>query len=100
MAPCAPLTYYHLKRRHSIASPLYSNTNQQLLKRTSSIKVATMKITDDFCLKLKPLHAYHKIDTFPGEQRLMEHKRGQNHEECIVCTVVWQKAPLRLSDIE
>jgi len=39
------------------------------LKRTSAIKVATMKITDDFCYELKPSHAYRKINTFHGEQR-------------------------------
>jgi len=36
------------------------------LKRTSAIKVATMKITDDFCYEWKPSHAYHKIETFRG----------------------------------
>jgi len=44
-------------------NPLFSSTNQQLLKRTFAIKVA---ITDDFCNKWKPSHA---IDTFRGEQR-------------------------------
>jgi len=44
------------------------------LKRTSEIKVATMKIMDDFHYKWKPSHAYHKIDTFRGEQRWMGHK--------------------------
>jgi len=43
---------------------LYSKMNQQLLKRTSAIKIATMKITDDFHYEWKPLRAYHKIDTF------------------------------------
>jgi len=36
----------------------------QLFKRTSAIKVVTMKITDDFCYDWKPSHAYLKIDTF------------------------------------
>jgi len=40
-----------------------SSTNQQLLKRTFVIKVAT---SDDFCNKRKPSRA---IDTFRGEQR-------------------------------
>jgi len=43
------------------------------LKRTFAIKVAT---TDDFCSKWKPSRAYHKIDTFRGEQRWMGHKGG------------------------
>jgi len=32
------------------------------LKRTSAIKVATMKITDDFCYEWKPSRAFHKIN--------------------------------------
>jgi len=32
-----------------------------------------MKIVDK---ELKPSHAYHKIDTFRGELRWMEHKGG------------------------
>jgi len=39
--------------------------HQQRLKRTSTIKVAIMKITDDFCYAC----AYHKIDTFRAGQR-------------------------------
>jgi len=35
-------------------NPLCSSTNQQLFKRTFVIKVATMKITDDFHNKWKP----------------------------------------------
>jgi len=44
--------------------------------------------------ELKPSCAYHKIDTFCGKQRWMDTKEGP--EECIVCTAVWQKAPLGL----
>jgi len=33
-----------------------------------------MKITDNFRYKLKPPFAYHKINTFRGEQRWMGHK--------------------------
>jgi len=45
-------------------------------KRTSVIKVATMKNTDDFHYKRKPSHADHKIDTslsakMDGKQRRM-----------------------------
>jgi len=36
-----------------------------------------MKIMDDFCYEWKPSRAYHKIDTFCGEQRWMGHKGGQ-----------------------
>jgi len=35
-----------------------------------------MKVTDDFRLELKPSHAYHKMETFHGEQRWMEHKKN------------------------
>jgi len=56
-------------------NPLCSSTNQQLFKRTFAfIKVATMKFTDDFCYEWKLSHAYHKINTFRGEQRWMGHK--------------------------
>jgi len=55
-------------------NPLCSSTNLQLFKRPFAIKVATMKITDDFCYKWKPSRAYHKIDTFCGEQRWMDTK--------------------------
>jgi len=41
-----------------------------------AIKVATMKSTDDFCYKWKPSRAYHKTDTFHGEQKWMGHKGG------------------------
>jgi len=38
------------------------------LKAISAIKVAPIKITDDFCCKWKPSHAYHKIK-MNGTQR-------------------------------
>jgi len=44
------------------------NICHKVLRKSSS-----MKITDDFHLELKPSRAYHKIDTFHGEQR---HKGG------------------------
>jgi len=37
---------------------LYNNTNQKI---ASAIKVATMKITDNFCYEWKPSCAYNKI---------------------------------------
>jgi len=64
---------YCPKRRRFVANLLYSSTNQQLFKRT---KVATIKITDDFCYEWKPSHAYLKIYTFRGKQILMGHKGG------------------------
>jgi len=35
-----------------------------------------MKIMDDFHYEWKPSCAYHKIDTFCGEQRWMGHKKN------------------------
>jgi len=42
-----------------IFNPLHSRTNQQLLEKNSSIKVAAIEIMDDFYCKWKPLRAYH-----------------------------------------
>jgi len=64
------------------------------LKRTFAIKVATMKITDDFCYKWKPSCAYHIIDTFVESKNNWDTKEGTGKP--IACTVAWQKAPLRL----
>jgi len=61
----------------TIAHPYYTAVRiNNCLKITSAITVAPMKITDDFHHKWKPSHAYHKIDTFHGEQRWMVHKGG------------------------
>jgi len=54
---------YRLKRRRFVATRCAAVQINNCLKRTSEIKVATMEITDDF------VNAYHKIDTFRGEQR-------------------------------
>jgi len=93
------LCIYCLKRkslRCQLCSTHYTAVQiNNCLKRTSAIKVATMKITDNFCYEWKPSCAYHKIDTFCGEQRWMERKGG-HHEKFIACIAVWQKAPLRL----
>jgi len=73
-APCL-----HIKEDASLPAmlnPLCSSTNQQLLKGTFAIKVATMKIINGFCYEWKLSRAHHKINTFHGEQRWMEHKRG------------------------
>jgi len=51
----------------AIFNLLCSSTNQQLLKRTFEIRVATMKITDDFRYEWMPSCTYHKIYTFRGE---------------------------------
>jgi len=50
-----------------------------------------MKITDDFHYKWKPSHAYHKIDTFRGEQDEWDTKEGPG-KSCIACAV----APLMI----
>jgi len=67
IAPPAPLTFYHLKRRCFVTSYcmfnlLCSTMNQQLfIKRTFVIKVVTMKIKDDL------MQAITCLDTFRGE---------------------------------
>jgi len=76
-----PPTYLFIVWREDASLPamfnlLCSSTNQQLFKRTSEIKVVTMKIMDDFCYEWKPSHSHHKIETFHGEQRWMGHKGG------------------------
>jgi len=44
----------------AVLNPLCSSTNQQLFKKNfCTIKLATMKITDDFHYEWKPSHAYH-----------------------------------------
>jgi len=75
---CVPhLCIYRLQRRRFVTSYVQPVVQQYkstpVLKRTFVIKVATMKATDDSCNKWKPSHAYHKIDTFRGEQG---HKGG------------------------
>jgi len=67
------LRNYRLKENTSLPAmfnPLFSSTNQQLLKKNFVIKVA---ITDDFRYKWKPSRA---IYTFRGKQRWMGHKGG------------------------
>jgi len=49
---------------------------QQLFKRTSAIKVATMKIMDDFHYEWKPSLAYHKFDTFVVSKDEWDTKEG------------------------
>jgi len=71
-------------------SPLHSSTNQ--LKITSAVKVAPIKITNDFCFKWKRSCAYHKIDTFCSEQRT-QMRALVSPSRCIVWTAVWKKAP-------
>jgi len=54
--------------RYQLCSTCYATVQiNNCLKRTFAIKVAIM---DGFCNKWKPSHAYRKIDTFHGEQRL------------------------------
>jgi len=59
------------------------------LQRTFTIKVATMKIMDDFHFEWKPSHVYHKSTVGKDE---WDTKEGIG--KSIVCTAVWQKAPL------
>jgi len=61
-----PASRADMMQGHPIIHQYKSTT---VLKRTSAIKVATMKITGDFYYEWKPSRAYHKIDTFCGEKR-------------------------------
>jgi len=90
MAPHAPLTYL-LSEKKTLRCQLRSISYAAIqinnwLKTTSAIKEATMKITDDFCYEWKPSRAYHRIDTFCGEQRWME-GTGKSMKN-VLC--VWQ----------
>jgi len=60
---------YCLKRRRFIASRYAAVQINNCLKITSAIKVATLKITDNFHYEWKPSCAYQKIDIFHGKQR-------------------------------
>jgi len=53
-----------------------------------------MKITDDFCNKWKPSHAYHKIGTVNRDE--WDTKEGRDKSMKNALYIVWQKAPLRL----
>jgi len=71
---CAPHLHISSERRHFVTSYVQPIMQQyESTKRTFIIKVAT---TDDFRNKWKLSCAYHKINTFHGEQRWMEHKGG------------------------
>ena len=45
-------------------NPLHSSTNQELFESTSAIKIATMKIMDDFRYEEKPSRATAKLTLF------------------------------------
>jgi len=66
------LHIYYLKRkmlRCQLCSTHYAAVQiNNCLKRTFEIKAAAMKIMDDFHYKWKPSRAYHKIDTFYGDE--------------------------------
>jgi len=64
------------------------------MKRISAIKVATMKITNDFCYERKPSHATTKSTLFAVSKD--EGGHWQIHKECIISTAVSKKAPLGL----
>jgi len=64
--------------------------NGDLMLSPSSCNInAYLIITGEVNVELKPSCAYHKIDTFRGEQRKV-------YEECIVSIAALQKAPLGL----
>jgi len=74
IAPHISLTYLLSEKKTLRYQTHYAAIQiSNCLKRTFVNKVAT---TDDFCNKWKPSCAYHKIDTFHGEQRWMGHKGG------------------------
>ena len=60
------------------------------LKSASAINVVTMKNMDDFRYKEKPSHTTAKLIPFPVRKDEWDTK--EDHEECIVHTVVCQKA--------
>jgi len=78
IAPCAPLMYLLFEKKslhHQLCSTHYAAVRiNNCLKNTFVIKITTIKITNNFSNKWKPSRAYHKIDTFRGEQRWMGHK--------------------------
>ena len=100
MAPRFPATNYHLKSEVSnmlhcqLCSIHYTALSiNNCSKSASAIEVATMKNTDDFCYKGKPSHATDKSTPFAVSQDEWDTK--EDHEECIVHTVVCQKAPIQ-----
>jgi len=68
---------YPLKGRRQLCSTHYRVVRiNNCLKITSAIKVATMKITDNFCYKWKPSCAYHKINIFVVSKDEWDTKEG------------------------
>ena len=55
----------HYASLSAMFNPLHNNTNQELLKSTLAIKIATMKNTEDFCFEGKPSRARAKSTPFP-----------------------------------
>jgi len=80
---CLSYINYRLKRRQFIdgyVQPVYTALPiNNYLKRTSAIKVATMKITLNFCYKWKLPCAYQQIHTFHGEQDEWDTKKGHGN---------------------
>jgi len=61
------------------------HTSEKRTKKTSAIKAAPMKVTDDFHYKWKP---YHKI-TLHGEQDEWDTKEGPGkYMKNVACTAV------------
>ena len=101
MVPHTPAVNYRLKSEISITlhrqlcSPCYTALQiQNYSKSTSTIKVATMKSTDDFHYEGKLSHTTTK--STPIAVSKDEWNTKEVHEECIVHTAVCQKAHVRL----
>ena len=77
-------------------NPLHSSTNQEQFEKTSAIKIATMKNTDDFRYEGKPSCATTKSTPFAVSKDEWDTKEdtGKVNEECIVRTAVCQKVPV------
>jgi len=73
-------------------NPLNSSTNQQLFEQNLSnkrpLKITIMNGRSHVSITILTVFAVRKDEWYTKE----------GTEECIVCTVVWQKAPLSLND--
>jgi len=65
---CPVISIVVLKVKHACIVPIafnYSGMNQQLFESIPAIKIAIMKITDDFCYK-KAIICYHQVGLSPS----------------------------------
>jgi len=80
IAPCVPLTYL-LSEMKMLCCQLHSSV-YAAVRISNCLKINYCNQSSHyenyrkFLLQMKPSRAYHKIDTFHGEQRWMGHKRG------------------------